>query len=170
MPYLEDSFLLGATQEECKYAVQSTAMTLKDLGFIIHTEKSRFLPSQTIEFLGFVLNSVAMTVSLPHEKILKIREACNALSRKRGVTIQQVAHVIGLLVSSFPGVAYGPLHYRELEREKTAALQASGGNYMAGMTVTEPMREELGWWVTRFYLCRTALPRTQARPGNSKRP
>ena len=45
--------------------------------------------------------------------------------------IFEVAKVIGILVSNFPGVELGPLHYRALEHDKTSALAANAGNYEA---------------------------------------
>ena len=42
---------------------------LESLGFIINKEKSVLIPSQKIVFLGYVIDSVAMTVSLPEEKL-----------------------------------------------------------------------------------------------------
>ena len=43
-------------------------------------------------------------------------------------TIQNLAEVIGLIVSSLAGVVYGPLHYCSLERNKTDALKEKKGH------------------------------------------
>ena len=43
-------------------------------------------------------------------------------------TIQNLAEVIGLIVSSLPGEVYGPLHYCSLERNKTDALRENKGH------------------------------------------
>ena len=43
-------------------------------------------------------------------------------------TIQNLAEVIGLIVSSLVGVVYGPLHYCSLERNKTDALREKKGH------------------------------------------
>ena len=43
-------------------------------------------------------------------------------------TIQNLAEVIGLIVSSLAGVVYGPLHYCSLERHKTDALKEKKGH------------------------------------------
>ena len=55
-------------------------MMLK-LGFTIHPEKSLFIPTQTLEFLGFILNSINMTVRLATEKAQIIKKKCIALER-----------------------------------------------------------------------------------------
>ena len=43
--------------------------------------------------------------------------------------IFEIAKVICILVSNFPGVELGPLHYRALEHGKTRSLAANAANY-----------------------------------------
>ena len=74
------------------------------------------IPTQELEFLGFLLNSISMTIRLPPLKAAHVKLACENLLLKTKVTIRELAHVIGLLVSSLPGVQFGRLHYRLLER------------------------------------------------------
>ena len=53
--YIDDTLLLGDTEEECILAVKNACRLLDSLGFTIHPVKSVFKPTQSIEFLGFVL-------------------------------------------------------------------------------------------------------------------
>ena len=55
--------------------------------------------------------------------------------------------MFGLLVSSLPGVQFGELHYRQLESNKTAALQRNKGNYDAVMHFTQDSKSKLTWWI-----------------------
>ena len=64
MGYLDDSFLMGDTSEECEKAVIAYVGLLTKLGFQIHPEKFRLLPVQVIEYLGFFIDSATMTVRL----------------------------------------------------------------------------------------------------------
>ena len=72
------------------------------------------MPIQTLVFLGFVLNSLLMTVSPTLEKIGKTMQACERLTSLSSQPISEVAKVIGIRVSNFPGVHFGSLHYRAL--------------------------------------------------------
>jgi len=63
------------------------------------------------------------------------------------MTIREVAQVIGLIVSSLPGVMFGELHYRNLEKNKILALQDSRGNYDGPMILSKESMSELIWWV-----------------------
>ena len=62
------------------------------------------------------------------------------------LSIWELTSFIGLLVSSFPGVLYGPLFYRHLEMDKTTALQQNKGNYNAHMKLSQESVSEIKWW------------------------
>ena len=87
-----------------------------------------------------------MTVTLTGEKITKTIKACRQLMNSKFAKIESVAQVIGLMVSSFPGVEYGRLHYRSLETAKIEALRYSRGNFKSLMSVNSEMKIDLQWW------------------------
>ena len=133
--YIDDSYLQGDTSAECHKNVTNTITLFTKLGFQIHPEKSVFIPSQKLTFLGFVQDSNAMTVMLTEEKVLGILSICALLLKTQMPTIRQVAEVIGILVSNFPGAQYKPLHYRHLEWDKYLALVANKGDYGGGNAI-----------------------------------
>ena len=119
----------------------------------IPPDKSVFIPSQRLVLLGFIIDSVAMTITLTPEKAFSVKEACSSLLE--GVTtIRDVARVIGKIISSFPGVIYGALHYRSLEHDKTRALQNCMGNFDCPMSLSEDSYREL---VFQCYFPRTTI-------------
>ena len=75
-----------------------------------------------LEFLGFILNSLLMTITLTTRQKVAILNACSKLLQKSRQKIQVVSTVIGMIIAALPGVKHGALHYRTLESEKTAAL------------------------------------------------
>ena len=104
--------------------------------------KSVLQPQQKIDFLGFVLDSSTMTVTLTGAKAMKVRSAC-----QKTATIRSVAKVIGFLVSSFPAVEFAEMHYRQLELDKICALRANKGNFDSIMTLSAQSKTELTWWI-----------------------
>jgi hypothetical protein len=116
------------------------------LGLFIHEKKSVFIPTQMITFLGNVIDSVSMTVTLPKEKVDRIKDECLRLQKKNKTSIREVSRITGILVSSFSAIDYGILHYRILEKEKMYALKKSFGNYDTYINVTNNMKSELKWW------------------------
>lgn len=66
---IDDSYLQGENIEDCQANIYDTCNLFSKLGFILHPAKSVLKPVQVLTFLGFVLDSVNMTVSLTQEKI-----------------------------------------------------------------------------------------------------
>lgn len=151
--YLDDTWLMGKTKEQCSDNVNATSRVLLDAGFLINEEKSKFEPSQHICFLGFELDSVEMIVKLPYEKREKIVYYCNLLLEGNEFTIRFVAKVIGTLVACLPAVQYGALFYRYLEYDKIAALAKSAGNFDSHMTLSHEARSEVDWWLKHVLTC-----------------
>lgn len=73
VPYIDDSYIQGDSEQECWQSAKQTALLLQDLGFIIHPDKSIFKPSRELLFLGFLINSEHMTVTLTKEKAIHLK-------------------------------------------------------------------------------------------------
>ena len=102
-------------------------------------------PSQVLEFLGFFLNSMTMTVTLSHTKVENITQVCKDLLTRTQPTIREVAVVIGKLVASCPGVAMVPLFYRQLKKEKTVPLKFHHGNFDESIALSPVAESDLQW-------------------------
>uniref|UniRef100_A0A1X7TMA5 Reverse transcriptase domain-containing protein n=1 Tax=Amphimedon queenslandica TaxID=400682 RepID=A0A1X7TMA5_AMPQE len=110
--YLDDILIMGSTQSEVKAHLQKAIALLEKLGFCINWKKSVVEPSQFIEFLGLVVNSESLTLSVPQHKVQKIFRECQSLWNKAMASERDLAHLIGLLTSVNQAVSVGPLHYR----------------------------------------------------------
>ena len=145
--YIDDSFYLEDSYTECEEATLRAIQRFVSLGFKIHPEKSVIIPTQILEFLGFILNSILMSVTLTNKKAVKILQLCQkfSLPNKR-FTIREVASFLGTLVSSFPGVEFGPLRYRLIEVGKEANLKLNQGNLDSLLTLSHDSLEEVHWW------------------------
>ena len=105
------------------------------------------IPTQEITFLGFVSNSANMTVKLTPERALKLKTARLENLEATTTLIRDVARLLGLMTSSFPGIMYGALHYRALEMEKTCALKQNKGNFDRLMTLSSEAKSDIQWWI-----------------------
>ena len=143
MGHIDDSFLVGYECTACKRNVQDTVDTFHKLGFVIHPVISVFIPAEEIEFLGFLLNSVFMTIRRPPTKAAHARTTCQHLLLKTEMTTRETAQVIGLIVSSLPAVQFGEMYYRNLEKNKVLALQADKGNYDAPLYLSKDAKADL---------------------------
>jgi hypothetical protein len=111
-----------------------------------------YVPTQQIKYLGFLINSVDMTISLPDEKIVRlrraVRKALKELNNGRTLTVRIAAKTIGFIISSIPATIYGKAHFRQLEFAKTAQLVNNPTNYDVPFRWTEDCRADLEWWAS----------------------
>lgn len=144
--YLDDILVLGKSKDEVLKNIKYITYTLQNLGFIINYKKSRLLPTQSCKYLGFLYNSVSLTISLPTEKINNITSILQQIKTKSLISIKEFSRVIGILVAACPAVQYGWLHIKQLERGKYLSLKKYHGNYNAKMLITVAVRSEFLWW------------------------
>ena len=153
--YIDDSILIWDTVNECINNVQTRCALMTELGFVINQTKSH--PTQSLEFLGFVIHTLEMTVRLPTNKMPVVVNACRHLANRANLSILLVAQVIGRLVSCFPAVPLGLLFYRNLERAKETLWKFSRQK----MSLPEEAVFELQWLIQNVTcsLYRPIVPR-----------
>ena len=67
-------------------------------------------------FLGFVIDSVKMTITLAEERKQSFYMLCQNMFSNCQATIRELVQTIGVIVSSFKAVPYDQMYYRELEK------------------------------------------------------
>ena len=148
--YLDDFLIMAPSPEEVTRDLRMARHILTHLGFIINEKKSVSVPTQTIEFLGFVIDSRHMELSLPLEKISKLRKECRHMLNRSRVTGRSLAHLIGLMTSCLPAIRVAPLHYRSLQRLRTRTLHHHHMDYDYQTPLSTEAISDLSWWVTEL--------------------
>lgn len=92
--YIDDLLLQSDTFQECSENVSDTLSLLNILGLTVHPDKSVIIPAQSMEFIGFLINSVDMTVRLTARKSKEIVELCQSLLCRDIVTIGEFSQLI----------------------------------------------------------------------------
>ena len=69
--YIDDIILFADDPQTLLVFIQRAITLLQSLGFTIHLDKSQLVPSQRVNFLGFILDSVVMTISMKLDKLIK---------------------------------------------------------------------------------------------------
>jgi hypothetical protein len=144
--YLDDFLLMANNASKCKQNINATIEVLVKLGFVVNVKKSILLPSKEVEYLGFIFNSSNMTLSLPERKKEKILKLISRSLLCDNDTIENLAILIGNLISATPAIDYGMLHTRYLEIDKTNALFENEGNFSSKMKLSTQAKDELVWW------------------------
>ena len=75
--YLDDFIGIEKTEEQAYKAYNKFMALAKDLGLDLAIEKCS-PPTQKLTWLGFCIDAMAMTVTLPHEKIQEVLIECAA--------------------------------------------------------------------------------------------
>ena len=92
--YIDNSFLISKSKTEYAENILETAELLDNLGLTINKEKSVFTPSKTIQFLGFIINSELMSVTLTEDRANSIKEKCKEILNLHKVMIRELAKLI----------------------------------------------------------------------------
>jgi hypothetical protein len=145
--YIDDILIIGDDYDECIASTEEARKMIENCGFVINAEKSEFRPSKKVEFLGFIIDSGAMMVTLSDQKKCQYTQLCKDMLKKSKCTIRELSKLIGTLVSTFSGVQHGPLFFRELEHNKIEALRSNDGDYEALVALTPKMKGEINWWI-----------------------
>ena len=143
--YMDDSYIQGDSVSSCRRNVSATLSLLQALGFNINERKSVLTPTQSLEFLGFIISSTTMTLTLTPCRKSNIAEVCTKLLLHTRQKIRFVSSVIGMLIAALPAVRHGALHYRAMEAAKNFALRENGGDFEALMTLSPEAGREVRW-------------------------
>ena len=143
--YLDDIFFCAATKEKLLEDLHFSITLLCSLGFSINLEKSVLCPQTTLKHLGFMFNSIDMSLSLPEDKFLKIQNfACSLLDSS--ASIRDLASFLGLVVNAHEGFLFAPLHYRRLQFCFIRCLKRSKKDWDSPVVWDSDAKEDLIWW------------------------
>ena len=106
------------------------------------------MPTQKLEFLGFVLDPKAFIIFLTEKRKQKILTMCQEALNSPCQKIKATVSLVGCLIAALPGVKYGTLFYHRLEHCKNNSLKLHRGNYKKKSMLTEDALEGVKWWAT----------------------
>lgn len=144
--YLDDMLCIENSKQKCRFNIKITIELLEWLGFIINFEKSKLIPSQNCQFLGFIIDSKKFLVRLPEEKKLKILKLIRDITKKKEVKIVQLAQLVGKMVSYTPAVEYAWVYIKNLEKALIESLYNNSWDYDAIMELPKDTFSDLKWW------------------------
>ena len=98
--YLDYVLLIGKTVENVQMYCDTVMLLLQELGFVKNLKKSVMTLSQEMEFLGMVINSREMTISLPEKKLQKVEIQCLDMYQNPQMPILKLTKVLGHLMST----------------------------------------------------------------------
>ena len=100
--YLDDFLIQAESAQTCALHTEITILVFQILGFEVNYSKSNLVPSTKIEHLGFIWNSVDMTISLPEQKVFRIVTLATAFLEANGLTANELRSFLCVLESVRP--------------------------------------------------------------------
>ncbi|CAC5367588.1 unnamed protein product [Mytilus coruscus] len=116
---------------------------LDELGFSINYKKFVLISSKRIVFFDLIIDTELFKIFLTDEKIDKIISLGKIILQQKCVTVRCFASFIGLVVRAFNAVSVGPLHYRNMERNKVEALNSCYGDFDSEIIITQESKIEI---------------------------
>ena len=140
--YIDDGICAASSIEEAEGHSAAIQADLRDAGFVINIDKSRFIPHQVGEWLGFTINLVSGCFRVPDDKIERLKSSVLGILHPGRVPARAVASIVGQIMSM--SLALGPV-----ARLRTRALYSDINNstsWNACISLSEDAKEELLFW------------------------
>ncbi|XP_065902073.1 uncharacterized protein [Dysidea avara] len=147
--YLDDLLLAAPTKDQLLVDLSTAIWLLTSLGFLINIPKSITAPTCHLEFLGFIVDTDNMVISLPAHKLHCIQKKASHLLSLDRIPMRTLACFIGTLVATKPAVWTGPLHYRALQDMKIRSLRQHP-HYQGSVSLSKEARVDLQWWCSEL--------------------
>ena len=116
-------------QSKAKGHLESIQFALQVLGLPLKTVKSTFLASKEVEYLGFILSSAKMSITIPKKKLKSVRKQVLRTLRLHSNGTLKLKHLgttIGQLIALLPAIKEARLHTGFLYAAQKATIQARG--------------------------------------------
>ena len=97
---------------------------LQILEFLINIQKSIMNPTSILGFLGVLVNSEDMTLSLQTEKVRKMQKQCREILSQQLVLVRTLNKLICRLASSALAILPASLQYRKLQHQKIQVIHS----------------------------------------------
>ena len=141
--YLDDFLFLGAAStHECASSLQTALQVCQRLGVPVAAHKTEG-PSTRLTFLGIQIDSVAMQLSLPPDKLSRIRGLVLSWRSKRAATKQELQSLIGHLSHAATVVQHGRTFMRRMFDLAKRVQQAHHH-----IRLSQDFRSDLQWWAS----------------------
>ena len=138
--YLDDFLIVSQSRAECELAFTTLRELLLDLGFQISPSKV-VPPCQQLTFLGIVLDTCAMELSLPQNKLDETKLLIGTFLNRKRASKRQLQQLAGKLNWACRVVHGGRTFLRRILDSMNSLRSAS-----AKFRFTPEFRKDLFWW------------------------
>ena len=145
--YMDDILIQGSSSSQALFFAQVTALFLMVLGWSLNWKKSDFVPKQEVTHLGFVWNSVHMTISCPPDKVARLQASCRNLVRDKVVTVWDAEKILGTMESVRPVTPLCAMHYRSFQKQLLRAKAHVRRPHQI-IVLSSKTINSFSWWIS----------------------
>ncbi len=146
--FLDDILVMGDSDRDTKGSCDQALLLFTNAGFTINSERSIVTPTQQIDFLGFHIDSQAMTYSLPIEKQNNISDSAkHLLQTLQTVTPRKLSKFIGKVIAARLALRTSNLKLRALQMNLIHCLREKK-NWDAHLSLHQEALDDLKWWAS----------------------
>ena len=150
---MDDFLLLHKEYKYCLVALVVAVALLSDLGFSINMKPTKtVLPGYVQKFLGVMLNSARMTLSLPDDKLAAYLQSIQEVLAKRTVMARVLQKLVGKMQWA-SNVVYGGKVFMRSCSDKLSGVKHPGHH----VTLDALVRSDLQWWLDNAQRCNGAV-------------
>ena len=144
--YLDDGIIAVKGEQRASDESVRVRYELQCAGFVTHIEKSQWIPSRSLEWLGFIVDLDKGEFSVPQNKLDALKCQLQAISKVPGVPARQLASVIGRIMSM--SLALGPV--TRLMTRKLYFLLNQKTAWCQYLPLSLDAKQELAFWLERI--------------------
>jgi hypothetical protein len=145
--YLDDILILNSNAEGAGRDYLFAVSIFEKCGFLINLEKSVETPEQVIEYLGLIIDSKSLSLSLRPEKIVEIIDLCGKALERVSVSLREIAKILGNLAWVIKAILFAQSHYRDLQAQYIEGCKQLGGSLNSTIILDKKSKQNLTWWI-----------------------
>lgn len=134
------------TREQSVQDTKKVQAVLQRFGFSVNQEKSTLNPTQRLEHLEVVIDTVKCRLILPYDKANVIKSLTLSTIQGTSTSLMSLAKLVGLMISTIDTIQWARLHSRALQHllrpYQAHIIQKAVMNIQIQLLV----KENLVWW------------------------
>ncbi len=151
--YLDDLLIVNQCMSGILEQYRFIRSLLQVLGCVINEEKSVGTPSQVMEFLGLIVDTVALSFRLPSKKVDSMIKKCSQILSRQNVQLRVLASLLGDFTWVSSAVPFACSHYREVQSLYLCSSKFYRGELDTKVGLTDSARSDLLWWIFNLASC-----------------
>ena len=146
--FIDDMLVQAQSPQLVLFHAQLVMLTFMCLGWSFRFEKCNLVPSQKITHLGFEIDTVAMHITCPKDKVVRLQEKCRIALVNEHISVHNLERLLGTMESVKPSTPLAAMHYRSLQRQ---LICSKIGRRKPSKIVQLSSKSllELRWWVSK---------------------